>query len=35
MAHTNALSDRLLRLPLWVGLEEEQERVLNALRAAL
>lgn len=35
MAVTNALSDRLLRLPLWVGLEEEQERVLRALREAL
>jgi dTDP-4-amino-4,6-dideoxygalactose transaminase len=35
MAHTNTLSDRLLRLPLWVGLEDEQERVLRALREAL
>ncbi len=35
MTHTNQLSDRLLRLPLWVGLEDEQERVLQALREAL
>jgi dTDP-4-amino-4,6-dideoxygalactose transaminase len=35
MAHTDQLSDRLLRLPLWVGLEDEQERVLRALREAL
>ncbi|NYE61714.1 dTDP-4-amino-4,6-dideoxygalactose transaminase [Duganella sp. 1224] len=35
MAHTNQLSERLLRLPLWVGLENEQERVLRALREAL
>jgi len=35
MQHTNQLSDNLLRLPLWVGLEEEQERVIRALREAL
>lgn len=35
MTHTNALSDRLLRLPLWVGLEDQQERVVRALREAL
>ncbi len=35
LGHTDDLSDRLLRLPLWVGLEEEQERVLGALREAL
>lgn len=35
MEHTNQLSDRLLRLPLWVGLEEHQERVLRALNEAL
>jgi dTDP-4-amino-4,6-dideoxygalactose transaminase len=35
MTHTNTLSDRLLRLPLWVGLEDEQDRVLRALREAL
>ncbi|MYM30235.1 dTDP-4-amino-4,6-dideoxygalactose transaminase [Duganella sp. CY15W] len=35
MQHTNQQSDNLLRLPLWVGLEEEQERVIRALREAL
>ena len=35
MDNTNALSDRLLRLPLWVGLEQQQERVIRALREAL
>ncbi|MBV7537486.1 dTDP-4-amino-4,6-dideoxygalactose transaminase [Duganella sp. sic0402] len=35
MDNTDHLSDRLLRLPLWVGLEEQQERVLRALREAL
>jgi len=35
MGNTNQLSDRLLRLPLWVGLEEQQERVLSALNEAL
>jgi len=35
MDNTNQLSDRLLRLPLWVGLEEQQERVLSALNEAL
>ncbi len=32
MVHTDALSDRLLRLPLWIGVDAE--RVLRALRAA-
>ena len=35
MQHTDQLSDRLLRLPLWIGLEHEQERVLRALREVL
>jgi dTDP-4-amino-4,6-dideoxygalactose transaminase len=35
MRHTDGLSERLLRLPLWVGLEDQQERVLRALREAL
>ncbi|WGG51369.1 dTDP-4-amino-4,6-dideoxygalactose transaminase [Rugamonas sp. DEMB1] len=35
MAQTDQLSDRLLRLPLWVGLEPEQERVVRALREVL
>lgn len=32
MGYTDQLSNRLLRLPLWVGLEAEQSRVLQALR---
>ena len=35
MGNTNALSDRLLRLPLWVGLEPEIGRVIGALKEAL
>jgi dTDP-4-amino-4,6-dideoxygalactose transaminase len=35
MAVTNTLSERLLRLPLWVGLEDQQERAIRALREAL
>lgn len=35
MRQTDHLSDRLLRLPLWVGLENQQDRVLDALREAL
>jgi dTDP-4-amino-4,6-dideoxygalactose transaminase len=35
MQHTDQLSERLLRLPLWIGLEDEQERVVRALREAL
>ncbi|NRR29104.1 dTDP-4-amino-4,6-dideoxygalactose transaminase [Oxalobacteraceae bacterium] len=35
MEHTDALSDRLLRLPLWLGLEEQQDQVLAALHTAL
>lgn len=34
MTHTDGLSDRLVRLPLWVGLtEEQQDRVLGVLKA--
>lgn len=32
MIHTENLADRLLRLPLWVGLGEQQQKVLTALR---
>jgi dTDP-4-amino-4,6-dideoxygalactose transaminase len=35
MYYTNNLSERLLRLPLWVGLDENLEMVLNALNDAL
>ncbi|PHV07828.1 dTDP-4-amino-4,6-dideoxygalactose transaminase [Janthinobacterium sp. BJB412] len=33
--NTDRLSDRLLRLPLWVGLEDQQDTVIAALDAAL
>jgi dTDP-4-amino-4,6-dideoxygalactose transaminase len=32
MTHTENLADRLLRLPLWVGLGGQQQKVLAALR---
>jgi len=32
---TDDVSDRLLRLPLWVGMEDQQRDVLRALRSAL
>lgn len=32
MTNTDQLSDRLLRLPLWVGLQTQQLEVLNALK---
>lgn len=32
---TNDLSERLMRLPLWVGLEEHIDRVINALAESL
>ncbi|MBB5203982.1 dTDP-4-amino-4,6-dideoxygalactose transaminase [Inhella inkyongensis] len=32
---TDAVSERLLRLPLWLGLEPEQDRVIEAVRACL
>lgn len=35
MRHTDQLSERLLRLPLWVGLEQQQARVVSALLEAL
>jgi dTDP-4-amino-4,6-dideoxygalactose transaminase len=35
MPHTDQLSNRLLRLPLWVGLEDFQPQVIAALQAAL
>ncbi len=33
--HTNNLSDRLLRLPLWVGMDDAQNKVITELRTAL
>lgn len=36
MAVTNSLSERLVRLPLWVGLaEEQQKRIVDVLRDAV
>ena len=36
MTHTDDLADRLLRLPLWVGLtEEQQDRVATVLKKAV
>ncbi|AXA94080.1 dTDP-4-amino-4,6-dideoxygalactose transaminase [Massilia sp. YMA4] len=35
MPYTDSLSDRLLRLPLWVGLEPELQRVVTALTEAV
>jgi dTDP-4-amino-4,6-dideoxygalactose transaminase len=35
MEQTNALSERLLRLPLWIGLDSCQEKVIEALKEAL
>jgi dTDP-4-amino-4,6-dideoxygalactose transaminase len=35
LRHTGNLSDRLLRLPLWVGLDEAQDRVIAQLQAAI
>ncbi len=30
---TNAVADQLVRLPLWIGLEDEQDRVIDRVRA--
>ncbi len=35
MSNTVALSERLVRLPLWIGLEPEQGRVITAVTSAL
>ena len=35
MTNTDQLSERLLRLPFWLGLEDHLERVVDALAAAL
>ncbi|MEQ1525678.1 MAG: dTDP-4-amino-4,6-dideoxygalactose transaminase [Gallionella sp.] len=35
MLHTNDLSDRLLRLPLWVGMDDAQDKVITELHNAL
>ncbi|HSR02071.1 MAG TPA: DegT/DnrJ/EryC1/StrS family aminotransferase, partial [Methylophilaceae bacterium] len=33
MENTNAVSDRLLRLPLWVGLDDDQARVIDVMNS--
>jgi len=33
MKNTNAISDRILRLPLWIGVEEHQSRIIDILTA--
>ena len=35
LTNTNAAGDRLVRLPLWVGLEEHQDRVIESVAKAL
>jgi dTDP-4-amino-4,6-dideoxygalactose transaminase len=35
MEVTNDASERLVRLPLWIGLEEEQDRVIECCRRAI
>ncbi len=32
---TNDISERLVRLPLWLGLEDQQQRVIDAVRSIL
>jgi dTDP-4-amino-4,6-dideoxygalactose transaminase len=34
MSNTDSLSDRLLRLPIWLGLEEHQAHVIQEVIAA-
>jgi dTDP-4-amino-4,6-dideoxygalactose transaminase len=33
--HTEALAERLVRLPLWPGLEDQQQQVIDAVVWAL
>ena len=35
MTQTDELSDRLVRLPLWIGLENSQDKVIRAINAQL
>ncbi len=35
LRHTDDLADRLLRLPLWVGIDEAQQKVIAQLQSAL
>ena len=32
---TDNVADRLLRLPMWVGMEEEQARIIQTVLACL
>jgi hypothetical protein len=35
MEHTASVSDRLVRMPLWLGLEEHQPMVIREALAAM
>jgi dTDP-4-amino-4,6-dideoxygalactose transaminase len=35
LPHTDAASERLVRLPLWVGLEDQQEHVMQTAQHIL
>jgi dTDP-4-amino-4,6-dideoxygalactose transaminase len=35
LPHTDNLADRLLRLPLWIGMDKAQDRVIAQLQAAI
>jgi len=35
MSHTDSLSERLVRMPLWLGLEDEQARIIQEATNAL
>jgi hypothetical protein len=35
MSVTDSVDDRLVRLPMWIGLETEQHKVIEAVVAAL
>jgi dTDP-4-amino-4,6-dideoxygalactose transaminase len=35
MSNTNSLSERLVRLPLWLGLEQEQVQVIQRVIEAV
>jgi dTDP-4-amino-4,6-dideoxygalactose transaminase len=35
LSQTSMLSERLVRLPMWLGLEQQQARVIDAVRSVL
>ena len=35
LAHTDNLADRLLRLPLWIDMDQAQDKVVAELEAAI